>query len=150
MKLKFFFICIVLSVCLLSGCRHVEYVAVPEVRYVHSTDTVHDSIDRWHTHYEYLKGDTLHSIDTFYRDRWHWERSTDTLTEFIPVVDTAATNALKAELAAVQQQSADRARRLRGWLIGISIFAVVLLVPFVIRLIRRLNPTLLWRRITTD
>ena len=127
MKSNLFFIILVLSVSLLSGYRHVEYVAVPEVRYEHSTDTLYDSIDRW-----------------------HWERSTDTLTEFIPVIDTAATNALKAELAAVQQQSADRARRLRGWLIGISIFAVVLLVPFIIRIIRRLNPKLLWRKITTD
>lgn len=38
---------------------------------VYCNSVVHDSVDRWHTHYEYLRGDTLHVIDTFYRDRWH-------------------------------------------------------------------------------
>ena len=38
---------------------------------VYSNSVVHDSVDRWHTHYEFVKGDTLHMIDTFYRDRWH-------------------------------------------------------------------------------
>ena len=38
---------------------------------VYSNSVVHDSVDRWHTHYEFIKGDTLHMVDTFYRDRWH-------------------------------------------------------------------------------
>lgn len=38
---------------------------------VYCNSVVHDSVDRWHTHYEFIKGDTLHMIDTFYRDRWH-------------------------------------------------------------------------------
>lgn len=57
---------------LVGGCSSTK-----EVEHVYHHDTVyhnsvvHDSVDRWHTHYEYLRGDTLHMIDTFYRDRWH-------------------------------------------------------------------------------
>lgn len=54
------------------GCRsakEVEHVYHHDT--VYSNSVVHDSVDRWHTHYEFIKGDTLHMIDTFYRDRWH-------------------------------------------------------------------------------
>lgn len=143
MKSNFFFICFVLSVCLLTGCRHVEYVAVPEVRYEHSRDTVHDSVDRWHTHYEFVKGDTMHSIDTFYQDRWHIERSVDTLTEFIPVIDTAATNSLRRELQAVENSS----RRLK---IRLALLSIVFLVWMGWRAYCRLKGNLLWRNISTE
>ena len=54
------------------GCRgayEVEHIYHHDT--VYSNSVVHDSVDRWHTHYEYLRGDTLHVIDTFWRDRWH-------------------------------------------------------------------------------
>lgn len=57
---------------LVGGCastKEVEHVYHHDT--VYSNSVVHDSVDRWHTHYEYLRGDTLHMIDTFYRDRWH-------------------------------------------------------------------------------
>lgn len=57
---------------LVGGCastKEVEHIYHHDT--VYSNSVVHDSVDRWHTHYEYLRGDTLHMIDTFYRDRWH-------------------------------------------------------------------------------
>ena len=65
---------IVAFICCLmfSGCastKEVEHVYHHDT--VYSNSVVHDSVDRWHTHYEFVKGDTLHMIDTFYRDRWH-------------------------------------------------------------------------------
>ena len=64
---------VALICCLMfSGCastKEVEHVYHHDT--VYSNSVVHDSVDRWHTHYEYLKGDTLHVIDTFWRDRWH-------------------------------------------------------------------------------
>ena len=67
-------IVIVTFICCLmfSGCastKEVEHVYHHDT--VYSNSVVHDSVDRWHTHYEYLRGDTLHVIDTFWRDRWH-------------------------------------------------------------------------------
>lgn len=67
-------IVIVTLICCLmfSGCastKEVEHVYHHDT--VYSNSVVHDSVDRWHTHYEFIKGDTLHMIDTFYRDRWH-------------------------------------------------------------------------------
>lgn len=55
--------------CSCSTPREIEHVYHHDT--VYSNSVVHDSVDRWHTHYEYLRGDTLHMIDTFYRDRWH-------------------------------------------------------------------------------
>lgn len=63
---------LLLLLLLLTSCgsqREVEHVWHHDTVAVHSV--VHDSVDRWHTHYEYVRGDTLHVIDTFYRDRWH-------------------------------------------------------------------------------
>ena len=57
---------------LVGGCsstKEVEHVYHHDT--VYSNSVVHDSVDRWHTHYEFVKGDTLHMIDTFWRDRWH-------------------------------------------------------------------------------
>lgn len=67
-------IAIVTFICCLmfSGCsttKEVEHVYHHDT--VYSNSVVHDSVDRWHTHYEFIKGDTLHMIDTFWRDRWH-------------------------------------------------------------------------------
>lgn len=67
-------IVIVTFICCLmfSGCastKEVEHVYHHDT--VYSNSVVHDSVDRWHTHYEYLSRDTLHMIDTFYRDKWH-------------------------------------------------------------------------------
>ena len=57
---------------LVGGCsstKEVEHIYHHDT--VYSNSVVHDSVDRWHTHYEFVKGDTLHVIDTFFRDRWH-------------------------------------------------------------------------------
>ena len=54
--------------CGCKGAKEIEYVYHHDT--VYSNSVVHDCVDRWHTHYEYLRGDTLHMIDTFYRDRW--------------------------------------------------------------------------------
>jgi hypothetical protein len=59
---------------LVGGCASTDHIR-ETTKMVHDTvysnSVVHDSVDRWHTHYEYLRGDTLHVIDTFWRDRWH-------------------------------------------------------------------------------
>lgn len=66
------FVLLTIAALLVGGCsstKEVEHVYHHDT--VYSNSVVHDSVDRWHTHYEYLRGDTLHVIDTFYRDRWH-------------------------------------------------------------------------------
>lgn len=55
--------------CSCSTPREIEHVYHHDT--VYSNSVVHDSVDRWHTHYEFVRGDTLHVIDTFWRDRWH-------------------------------------------------------------------------------
>lgn len=62
-------ITILVMCCSCSTPREIEHVYHHDT--VYSNSVVHDSVDRWHTHYEFIKGDTLHMIDTFYRDRWH-------------------------------------------------------------------------------
>ena len=62
-------ITILVMCCSCSTPREIEHVYHHDT--VYSNSVVHDSVDRWHTHYEFVKGDTLHMIDTFYRDRWH-------------------------------------------------------------------------------
>ena len=61
--------CIMFMCCGCRGAKEVEHVYHHDT--VYSNSVVHDSVDRWHTHYEFVKGDTLHMIDTFYRDRLH-------------------------------------------------------------------------------
>jgi hypothetical protein len=59
---------------LVGGCASTDHIR-ETTKMVHDTvysnSVVHDSVDRWHTHYEFIKGDTLHMIDTFWRDKWH-------------------------------------------------------------------------------
>ncbi len=118
-----FYIIILSCVLLCAGCRHVQYVAVPSVRTEYRDSIVHDSVDRWHTHYEFLRGDTLHLIDTFYRDRLLTIRVTDSLHDTVPVLDTAALHALRADL--LRQQSLAHSRLL--WLVGLIILLAFLL-----------------------
>lgn len=61
--------CIMFMCCGCRGVKEVEHIYHHDT--VYSNSVVYDSVDRWHTHYEFIKGDTLHMIDTFYRDRWH-------------------------------------------------------------------------------
>lgn len=66
------FVLIAVAAMIVGGCastKEVEHVYHHDT--VYSNSVVHDSVDRWHTHYEFVKGDTLHMIDTFWRDRWH-------------------------------------------------------------------------------
>lgn len=55
-----------------ASCKTAD--PVTKVEYIHDTtyivDHRVDSVDRWHTHYEVIKGDTKFVYDTFYRDRW--------------------------------------------------------------------------------
>ena len=88
-------------------------MAVPSVRMEYRDSIVHDSVDRWHTHYEFLRGDTLHLIDTFYRDRLLTIRVADSLHDTVPVLDTAALHALRDRL--LHQQSVNS--NMRGWII---------------------------------
>ena len=75
----------------LAGCsRHtVAPVVVPVYDTVYQNSVQHDSIyiDRWHTHYEYLNGDTVHLVDTFYTDRWRskWVHDTTYISQDVPV-----------------------------------------------------------------
>lgn len=62
-------VAILFMCCSCSSTKEVEHIYHHDT--VYNNSVVHDSVDRWHTHYEYLRGDTLHMIDTFYRDRWH-------------------------------------------------------------------------------
>ena len=119
---KYFFI-ILSCVLLCAGCRHVQYVAVPSVRTEYHNSIMHDSVDRWHTHYEFLRGDTLHLIDTFYRDRLVTLFVTDSIHDTVPVIDTAALHALRADL--LRQQSLAHSRLL--WLVGLIILLAFLL-----------------------
>lgn len=116
-----FIILFLLSLC--AGCRHVQYVAVPSVRTEYHNSIMHDSVDRWHTHYEFLQGDTLHLVDTFYRDRLLTIRVTDSIHDTVPVLDTAALHALRADL--LRQQSLAHSRLL--WLVGLIILLAFLL-----------------------
>lgn len=121
--MRTYFFIILSCVLLCAGCRHVQYVAVPSVRTEYRDSLVHDSVDRWHTHYEFLRGDTLHLVDTFYRDRLLTIRVTDSLHDTVPVLDTAALHALRADL--LRQQSLAHSRLL--WLVGLIILLAFLL-----------------------
>lgn len=111
--MRTYFFIILSCVLLCAGCRHIQYVAVPSVRTEYRDSIVHDSVDRWHTHYEFLRGDTLHLIDTFYRDRLLTIRVTDSIHDTVPVIDTAALHALRDRL--LHQQSVNS--NMRGWII---------------------------------
>lgn len=111
MRTYFFIILSCLLLC--AGCRHVQYVAVPSVRTEYHNSIMHDSVDRWHTHYEFLQGDTLHLVDTFYRDRLVTLFVTDSIRDTVPVIDTAALHALRDRL--LHQQSVNS--NMRGWII---------------------------------
>ena len=69
MALSVIAVAILVMCCSCASTKEVEHVYHHDT--VYSNSVVHDSVDRWHTHYEFVKGDTLHMIDTFYRDRWH-------------------------------------------------------------------------------
>lgn len=85
MKRKAIILCcfgLIIPVLATTGCsrKTVAPIVVPVHDTVYRNLVQHDSIytDRWHTHYEYLKGDTLHLIDTFYTDRWRSKEVHDT------------------------------------------------------------------------
>lgn len=69
------FVLLTIAALLVGGCANTghlrESTKMVQIDTVYNNSVVHDSVDRWHTHYEFVKGDTLHMIDTFYRDRWH-------------------------------------------------------------------------------
>lgn len=74
----------IICILLLGGCASHK-----EVEYIHTHDTVyqnkvvHDSVDRWHTHYEFVQGDTKYVYDTFYCDKWHLKVDTLINTEIV-------------------------------------------------------------------
>ncbi len=64
-----------------SSTREIEKVYVHDT--LRTTNVRVDSVDRWHTHYEYLLGDTCFIRDTFFVTRWRVETKTDTLIDHI-------------------------------------------------------------------
>lgn len=68
-----------------TGCsrKTVAPIVVPVHDTVYQKTVQHDStyIDRWHTHYEYIKGDTVHQIDSFYVDKYIEKKVHDTIRE---------------------------------------------------------------------
>lgn len=79
----------IVAMCLpLGGCsapREIEKVYITDTLY--QNKVVHDSVDRWHTHYEVIEGSTKYVYDTFYTDRWHL--NTDTVYKTNVVTETA-------------------------------------------------------------
>lgn len=77
-----------------------------QVEYIHDTTIkttiAYDSIDRWHTHYEYVSGDTIRCVDTFYCDRWHQLRDTTKMVE-VQYRDVEREVAVEKELTWWQQ-----------------------------------------------
>lgn len=106
MKAKF--LTLLLLILCFASCKQLEYIEVPRVETVYKTNTIHDSVDRWRTHYEFIKGDTVYSVDTLYRATYHRLHDTclrtDTLT--VTVTDQAATARLQAQLAQSQKKLA--------------------------------------------
>lgn len=68
---------VLLAMAVLAGCRSthdIERVYVHDTLY--ATLVQYDSVDRWHTHYEYLKGDTILIRDSFYLYKWKVQHDT--------------------------------------------------------------------------
>lgn len=85
MKMLAITILLMSIICSLSGCKHIEYVAVPEVH----TDTLyvskmqHDSIcvkDSIYLH-EWTKGDTVYVEQLRWQTKWRERLRTDTVRE---------------------------------------------------------------------
>lgn len=72
MKLRF--LTLITAVVLLIGCGSSKKVLVPVhdtvVHTEYVTSIIHDSVDRWKTHYEYIKGDTVRIIDSVYTSKY--------------------------------------------------------------------------------
>ena len=68
---------VALAVLVLAGCKGTTRI---EKEYIHDTtrvvDVRVDSVDRWHAHYEYLKGETVMVLDTFYYAVHHYHHDT--------------------------------------------------------------------------
>lgn len=75
-------ILVFLCALLLWGCKVCEPVVERVVE--NHTEVVHDSVDRWHTHYEYLLGDTVRVVDSVMVDRWLREVVVDSVRDSIP------------------------------------------------------------------
>lgn len=60
---------------------------------VYFTQYKTDSVDRWRTHYEYIKGDTFYISDSFYIDRWHIR--TDTTYSYKTITKTETKEVVK-------------------------------------------------------
>ena len=79
---------------LLASCHTTK-----EIEKEQRTDTIYftqykvDSVDRWHTHYEYLQGDTIFVVDSFYRDRWR--TLTDTAYKYRTITKTETKEVVK-------------------------------------------------------
>ena len=134
---------------MLSGCRHVQYVAVPETHEVLVDHYLHDTayIDRTHT--EVLKGDTLFIHDSV--NRYHAVILHDSVAVHDSVLDAGLL--ANIELSLQQQYQArldDQCRifdseaaareaaisKLRAWL-AIAILASMLIVSLLICLLIR-------------
>lgn len=87
---------ILLTALLLAGCKTQKSVSI-EYRHdtAYMTQYKVDSVDRWHTHYEYVKGDTISIIDSIYIYRYL--RTTDTAYKYKTITKTDTKEVVKVE-----------------------------------------------------
>lgn len=146
---RFLFFIVFVCCLILSGCRHVQYVAVPETHEVYIDRLIQDTtyVDRTHT--EVLMGDTLFIHDSV--NRYHAVILHDSVAVHDSVLDADLLANIELSL---QQQYKDRfddqcrifeseaaAReaaisKLRAWL-AIAILASMLIVSLLICLLIR-------------
>lgn len=109
----------------LSGCRHIEYVAVPEVHTKYETQFVHDTQYHDHFYTEYYLGDTLVIRDSVYYFTAQITHDTMRSIDSITVTDTAALFALRRDYDSLT----DKYVCLK-WLFGIFIVIVLSLTLY--------------------
>ncbi len=83
MKMLVVIILLASIICSLGGCKHIEYVSVPEVHTdtLYISKTQHDSIyvkDSVYLH-EYTKGDTIFVEKLSWQTKWRERLRTDTI-----------------------------------------------------------------------
>lgn len=122
MKSIKFFLCACCCL-LLPACKHTEYVTVPDVHNFYHTNTIHDSVDRWHTHKEYINGDTVRIIDSVRIGNYHSGTDTVYQVDSIPVIDTASINQAKRQANAANKEAASY-KRLSFLLALVSVFLI--------------------------
>lgn len=104
-KIGVFFLAVSFFATLFVGCKTTQYVPVPYPEY--HTEWKHDSIDRWHYHKEYVKGDYVYVHDSVFIDRlqYLWKHDSIKVPEPYPVHDTTYVKTPLTKWQAFQQKS---------------------------------------------